>query len=729
MTSYNDSISNMINKSTERDTEQNTGPVSETYGENSINFSQEINLSKDQVPLSMESLGFTRQSESYSNSVSEKVNLTIQDLITAAYYLEELNKQLSSDGYEVTYQDGDFQITRHLVAGGDEIIRGSALIEKFLIVKGFLKTQGLSTDGEIEAVGKIKSSTGIETTGSVTSSSADILNDVHVGNDLHVDGFIYGKGIGGSGSSPDLGVYGSLEELQAAHPNPKNGDYAHIVEANGLAKYRFNGANWVFVGYNNTEIEIITKNDHTTIPSDTNVFSALKLLAMILRKDREDETNFLLKFLGGIEVGDFLDSMITGKGTGIFPDGRIQTDRLEVRGSMTVMDLIINEIHAMAGDWSLSDCGTIDKVEFVSDSTYKLWIRKETETDWTSLDEEDVLYSIVNNLKIGGTDYYTSWMRVVTKNVNDNTLTVVLWPDSEVPGGRNYPPAAGYNVTRRGNSRIPGEGEPANERTQSWLLSSREGRIMFLQNVYKPILEDYNFALTIGKIPKLKALEHIPVSEGELGIVAQTIIAQNFYQFDYNGNVVSKRVPRGAWSLEVAQGAYPYRYITKEYESENGTEYTQLEQHTVEHYGCTWGCIVDQTQDEPMWNSPGWVMIQGDQNYHLEFESSNGWQFFLNQVNTDVSAIVSYGNRDITNVLMASTGVEVEWLRDTGNVPADNSWKPTYVNDQKNVIHLSVSDMGSGWGQEYRKVSFICKVFIPVGEDFEKVENRINIKI
>lgn len=510
-------------------------------------------------------------------------------------------------------------------------------------------------------------------------------------------------------------------------------------------------------------IELV-KSTSSSAPSDDNIFTALATLKKFISKDKEDTTYKLLTLAAGaifgrqaaqideqgvgtfnkvvlgnhqIELdstgiakfGEFIDSLITGKGTGIFPDGRIQTDRIEVRGSMTVMDLIINEIHAMAGDWSLSDCGTIDKVEFVSDETYKLWIRKETETDWTSLDEEDVLYSIVNNLKIGGTDYYTSWMRVVTKNVNDNTLTVVLWPDSEVPGGRNYPPAAGYNVTRRGNSRIPGEGEAANERTQSWLLSSREGRIMFLQNVYKPILEDYNFALTIGKIPKLKALEQIPISEGELGIVAQTIITQNFYEFDYNGNVVSKRVPRGAWSLETAQGAYPYRYITKEYESENGTEYTQLEQHTVEHYGCTWGCIVDQTQDEPIWNSPGWVMIQGDQNYHLEFESSNGWQFFLNQVNTDVTAIVSYGNRDITNVLMASTGVEVEWLRDTGNVPADNSWKPTYVDNQKNVIHLSVSDMGSGWGQEYRKVSFICKVFIPVGEDFETVENRINIKI
>lgn len=448
-----------------------------------------------------------------------------------------------------------------------------------------------------------------------------------------------------------------------------------------------------------------------------------ELRKRLLSKDREDQTEFLLKF------GEFIDSMIAGKGTGIFPNGRIQTDRLEVRGSMTVMDLIINEIHAMAGEFNFSDCGKIEKVEFVSESTYKLWMEKETETDITNLDEHDILYSIVNNLRIGGTDYYTSWMRVLTKNVNDNTITVVLYPDSEVPGGRNYPPVARYNLTRKGNAVVPDEGE-VNERAQSWLLSSREGRIMFLANVYKPILEDYNYAISIGKFPQIKAIENLPISDTDMGIMAKTIVCEQLYQYDYNGDIIPNKVDRGEWSLTVAQSEQPYRFIQHDRLYPDGQHtFTELEQHTVYHYGCKWGCIVDKTLDEPVWNSPSWVLLEGDKNYHLDFESSNGWQFFLSQVNTDVTAVVSYGNRDITNVLMATEGVEVEWLRDTGNVPSDNSWKPTYVDGKKNTIHLSVSDMGSGWGNEYRKISFICRVFIPVGEDFETIENRINIKI
>ena len=417
----------------------------------------------------------------------------------------------------------------------------------------------------------------------------------------------------------------------------------------------------------------IIKSFETKTPSDNNVFSALKSLKTLLRKDQSDGTNFLLKF------GEFIDSMIAGKGAGIFPDGRGQFSRLEVRDALVVMRLIINEIQTMAGDYAFSDAGCIEKVDDLGESTYKLWMEKRTEFDVTNFVENDVMYSIVNNLLTGGTDYYTSWFRCLTKNVNDNTLTVVLYPDSEVPGGKNYPPVAGYNVTRRGNSVLPDTGE-VNERAQSWLLSSREGRIMFLANVYKPILEDYNYAISIGKFPNIAALDKLPVTTEDVGVMAKTIVCERLYQYDYNGDVISNKVDRGEWSLSVAQSEQPYRFIQNEKIYPDGQHtYTELEQHTVYHYGCKWGCLVDKTQDEPVWNSPSWVLLEGDKNYLLDFESSNGWQFFLSQVNTDVTAVVSYGNRDITNVLMATTGVEVEWLRNTGHVPADNSWKPTYV--------------------------------------------------
>ena len=485
---------------------------------------------------------------------------------------------------------------------------------------------------------------------------------------------------------------------------------------------------------------LLLQNTATGEVKDTDVMSALRVLAEIatnneelkkifLHKDKTDFTNYLLRLLGGLEVGEAIDSLIAGKGIIADDKGRIQADRMELRSSLTVLRLIINEIQAMSGDFSFSDCGTIEKVELLDDGTYRLTMEKRTDTDWTTLEENDVLYSIVNSLLVGGTDYYTSWFRPVSKNRNDNTLTVVLYPDSEVPGGKNYPPVEGYNVTRRGNAMVPDTGEAPNERAQSWLLSSREGRIMFLQNVFKPILEDYNYALTLGRFPNVKMIEKLPIGPTDVGVMSKIGVFEKIYETDWNGTIIPKKVDRGEWSLATAQGDEPYRFVDYETLLENQKVITTLEQHTVYHYGCKWGCLIDKTTEEPQWNSAGWTLLEGDKNYHLDFTSTAGWQFFKNGVNTDIAAVVSYGNRDITNVLMATTGVEVEWLRDTGNVPADNSWSPTYVDGQKHVIRLTSSDMGSEWGFSVRTVKFICRVFIPVGEDMETVENYVGFRI
>ena len=503
-------------------------------------------------------------------------------------------------------------------------------------------------------------------------------------------------------------------------------------------------------------VYLIKLND-TVVPTDRNTFSALRILAEIdkaikvnneglgdkfISKKNDDYAEGIITFLKDIivkgpikalsklTVGEsIIDSLIAGKGI-IAEDGRIQADRMELRSSLTVLRLIINEIQAMAGDFSFSDCGAIEKVELLDDGTYRLTMEKRTDTDWTTLEENDVLCSIVNSLLIGGTDYYTSWFRPVSKNRNDNTLTVVLYPDSEVPGGKNYPPVEGYNVTRKGNAKVPDAGEAPNERAQSWLISSREGRIMFLQNVFKPILEDYNYALTIGRFPNVKMIEKLPIGSTDVGVMAKIGVFEKIYEADWNGTIIPKKVDRGEWSLETAQGDEPYRFVDYETLLENQKVITTLEQHTAYHYGCKWGCLIDKTTEEPKWNSAGWVLLEGDKNYYLDFIAPGSAK--RGQVNMDITAWIKYANRDITNVLLATTGVSVEWLRDTGNIPADNSWKPVYVDGQKNVIHIDNTDehgVGLGFGYDYQRVKFICRVFIPVGEKIETVENYVGFRI
>lgn len=199
-----------------------------------------------------------------------------------------------------------------------------------------------------------------------------------------------------------------------------------------------------YTGGGGSGVYVIRRNDSTPA-TDSNVYSALRSLVMFLRKDQADGTNFLLKF------GNFIDSMIAGKGAGIYPDGRGQFERLEVRGSAVFKEIIYNRLNAQEGDTSYSENGVIESVALESDGTYTLKLRKRWENDFTAFQEGDIVYGIVNNLFSTG-EYYASWMRVLSKNVPANSISVLSYPDSEVPGGKNYPPTELTIITRRGNA-------------------------------------------------------------------------------------------------------------------------------------------------------------------------------------------------------------------------------------------------------------------------------------
>lgn len=496
-----------------------------------------------------------------------------------------------------------------------------------------------------------------------------------------------------------------------------------------------NGLQYVVGGLLDRSVIEVLKSWDNREASEYNVFSALRTIKEITRraisKIGPDGTSFLVSFLGGAWFGEFVDSMIAGKGAGIFPDGRAQVERLEVRGSLSVLDLIINQIQGMESDYSFTEIGKIESVEDLGENTYRLSIEKRTDFDFMKFQENDVCFSIINTLLTGGSEYYTSWMRILATNAQENSITVVLYPDSEVPGGTNYPPLAGYNVTRRGNSTLPEEGG-FNGRAQSWMISSREGRIMFLSNVYKPILEDYNYSISIGRFPHTKALEKLPISENETGVMAQTVIAEKFYQLDHNGDVIPNKVDRGVWSLETAQSGAPYRFVQHELSKPSGSEYTLLEQHTVYHLGCKWGCLSDKTTDEPKWNSPSWGLLEGDSRYSLQLSLSGGEAFVIGGVDTVMSGRVFYGTIDITDDVMADGATEVEWFRDSGNVPADNLWTPEYVDGNRLAIHIDNGNqhgVGSDFGFVSRSVAFICRVFIPVEGEMQQIEQRFGFDI
>lgn len=77
----------------------------------------------------------------------------------------------------------------------------------------------------------------------------------------------------------------------------------------------------------------IIKSFETKTPSDNNVFSALKSLKTLLRKDQSDGTSFLLKLLGGAEFGKYASGISGGK---IDEQGAAELLSLLLRGALTI---------------------------------------------------------------------------------------------------------------------------------------------------------------------------------------------------------------------------------------------------------------------------------------------------------------------------------------------------------------------------------------------------------
>ena len=375
-----------------------------------------------------------------------------------------------------------------------------------------------------------------------------------------------------------------------------------------------------YTGSGGSGVYVIRRNDSTPA-TDNNVFSALRSLAMFLRKDQSDGTNFLLKF------GEFIDSMVAGKGAGIFPDGRAQFERLEVRDSLTVLELIFNRLSAMESDYSFSESGTIESVSQLEDGTYSLKMKKRWDNDFTALAENDVVYGVVNDLTSGGGKYYTSWLRVLHVDISANMLNAVMYPDSEVPGGKNYPPEPLMILSHRGN--------PVDEERQGyWYLSSREKCICMLDGVTKPILEENNYAIIIGKLKQLSLFDNLPINYRHSYIYCRGIALQDILRIDYQGTPIRNENNRGKWSASEA--------VSDPYKSEKETY------DAVYHYGCKWMCLVTGTTDEPQYGSASWAMIEGNPDFSIDIESSNGWYFDAERFATTLTITGELYNRDVT---------------------------------------------------------------------------------
>lgn len=435
------------------------------------------------------------------------------------------------------------------------------------------------------------------------------------------------------------------------------------------------------------ELELIYElSEYYTIEIDDNIsdstkkvsiYSIIKLFSeYFLSKVNPDTSRGLIKFLGGLDFDKMMrsvgaiDSMTAGKGIVMDAErGLVQADRFEARHSMTVMELIINRLAAMEGDYSFSDGGTVDRLERQEDGTYRLWLRKRWEHDFTALHVNDIVYGMINTLAAGGTDYHASWMRVLHVDTAANTIDVTLYPDTEVPGGKNYPPSELMVITRRGNPVDP-------ERQGYWYLSSSEHCICMLDGVTKPILEEANYSVIVGRLKHLSIFDNLPINYRQSYVYCRGIATQDMMQIDYEGTPVRSENNRGKWSMAEA-ASRPYESSAQSYDA-------------VYHYGCKWMCLKTGTTQEPRFGCTDWAMIEGNPDFTIDIESSRGWYFDADRLDTTFRVVGELYNRDVTEHILDA---DITWTRDTGNPTEDNAWAMAHAEAGKE-LHLTTADLG-----------------------------------
>lgn len=366
----------------------------------------------------------------------------------------------------------------------------------------------------------------------------------------------------------------------------------------------------------------------------------------------------LAVFKDGAQYGDFVKSLYAGKGAGIDKDGNAEFESVRVRTYFEAMEFIVNRLAAIEGDQLLTEGDTIESITENADGTYDLQLHSKWDGYFTAQAVNNVIKGIVNTLASGSGVYYTSWMRVNTVNPTLNTINVSLYPDNEVPSGKNYPPCELMKFARWGN-------QTDTTRQSCLYLSSTEGRIVKLSGVTKPIIDKSNYGATFGTPPEWLKGMGLPLIDGQDYIYARGLIVQDIIRMDYQGKPIVTYVDRGAWDA------------TADYYCEAVNPATGLyETSDVWYMGCKYRCMVTGTHTAPAWNSTAWAMVEGNPEFTVEFADTD-YLFDPDNFNVTLTIIAKLYNIDITADIL---DVDVIWTRyseDADGAPrpaSDNAW-------------------------------------------------------
>lgn len=435
--------------------------------------------------------------------------------------------------------------------------------------------------------------------------------------------------------------------------------------------------------------EIIGTDDET-VPTDTNVFSALRARAEFMRRGIVESVKHLWSFLMGIHIGDYISG---SRGASIDEAGNAEVESIFVRSCMKVMELIYNRINAVEGDTTFADSGVIDSLDGNTAVMRKRW-----DGDFTSFQPGDIVYGYVNDM--GNTTaktYYRAWAWVRRVNRDDNSLELMRYADTDVPGGKNFAVTAGMRIAKFGNNLEPnaenatqyptviknGSNGYTNVRQSCFYISTEQGCIIQYTGVNSPRISRENYGTILGRIPDGALAPEImeKLNSDHPYMYSRGVLVQDLIRIGYEGVPVRTANYRGQWSEDTAQSSNEYyRYANDTYD-------------TVTWRGAMWQCVSEHADaNEPDDSNASWARMTSVETAYqpnlLSGTRSGVWDFSF-----------FHGTASgIAYELEIADGRREDVFTQTGSEQTGN-WHTAYITAYCEALEA---------GKEY-EVSFDCK--------------------
>lgn len=398
-----------------------------------------------------------------------------------------------------------------------------------------------------------------------------------------------------------------------------------------------------------------------------------RLRRTFLNKDREDQTAFLLSFLGGAVFGkDGFASGLTGFGAKIDKDGNGEMRGLRLWEWLEVPELRYNRVEAVAGiKWRSPGIGIIESCqpdrspegELLSTGTVQLKL-EDGELGMVVLDDISLgIYHFGDerdavsdkddskgNFAVKG--FATTYFRITGVSGKDNkTFTYSLRP--------------GYTVHPQPQMHFVCYGNFTDESRQSSVYETRAyTRMLWKQNTWE--IGKKNIALQMGDLTNLNI--HGMNMQGYSMYINSVYFTGTVTQVKPDGTPVRVANDRGAWQA----GKYDYY-------------------DRVSHNGCLWLCVNEKgTDSEPTEGNADWLKqvdkgadgTEGSSPVMLAITSSKGVLFQGGVQETLLTATAYRDNLDITAKIPPS---RFSWTRTSTNTEDDALWNSTHRNVGRSI--------------------------------------------